>query len=166
MVITTLISPIWNLEKYLSGQGVQRLLTNVGNFSLCYCTGQYITDNLCSFCQQEPETYMHLFLHCDKVKQIWKFAIENYHLEELKDMNWKDIFLGISGNSDRLRSINSLIILLKYTIFKSRSENNLPTREKIVKIIAEHIEDEKTLASKAGKMPLHLRKWESLNPDH
>ena len=47
----------------------------------------FVTDNLCSFCQQEPETYMPLFLHCDKVKQIWKFAIENHHLQELKDIN-------------------------------------------------------------------------------
>ena len=63
--------------------------------------------------------------------------------------------MGMLGNSDRLRSINSLIILLKYTIFKSRLENNLPTRENIVKIIAEHIEDEKTLASKAGKIYIY-----------
>ena len=48
----------------------------------------FVTDNLiCSFCQQEPETYMHLFWYCGKVKQTWKFAIENHNLQESKDMN-------------------------------------------------------------------------------
>ena len=78
-------------------------------------------------------------------------------------MNWQDIFLGIKGNSDRSKCLNSLIICLKYTFFKSRAENNLPTREKILKIISEFKEEEQKIAAKAGRLHLHLRKWESID---
>ena len=125
----------------------------------------FVADNLCSFCQQEPETYLHLFLHCDRVKQIWNFIIELFDIDELKNMDWKEIYLGISGNTDRSKCINSLVILLKYTIFKSRSENKLPSRDKIYRIILEFIDEEKKLALKAGRLHLHLRKWEHIQLD-
>ena len=123
----------------------------------------FVADNLCSFCQQEAETYLHLFLDCGRVKELWKFVIEHFNIEELKNMNWQDIFLGIKGNSDRSKCLNSLIICLKYTFFKSRAENNLPTREKILKIISEFKEEEQKIAAKAGRLHLHLRKWESID---
>ena len=122
----------------------------------------FVADNLCSFCQQEPETYLHLFWRCDKVKHIWQFIIEYFDIEELKNIDWKEIHLGISGNTDRSKCINSLIILLKYTIFKSRAENKLPGRDKICKIILEFIDEEKNLALKVGRLHLHLRKWEQI----
>ena len=69
-------------------------------------------DNLCSFCQQEIETYSHLFLHCVKVKQIWQFIIEYYDLVELRNLEWRDIFLGLSGNSNRTKCVNTFIIII------------------------------------------------------
>ena len=30
-------------------------------------------DNLCSICKQEPETILHLFVDCDKVKEFWQY---------------------------------------------------------------------------------------------
>ena len=31
-----------------------------------------IENNLCSYCEQEPETILHLFVSCDKVKEFWQ----------------------------------------------------------------------------------------------
>ena len=53
-----------------------------------------------------------------------------------------------------------MIILTKYIIFKSRTGNKLPTGEKMQKIIVELINEEKILATKAGKLHVHLQKWE------
>ena len=33
----------------------------------------FVTDNLCSFDQHEPETYVHLFLNCGKVNRYGNF---------------------------------------------------------------------------------------------
>ena len=123
----------------------------------------FVADNLCSFCQQGTETYSHLFLQCDKIKEIWEFIIEQYKLVELRNKEWQDIFVGLSGTSNRIKCVNTLIILVKYTIFKSRSEGVLPSRVKIRKLISDFIEEEKKLAIKAGKLEKHFKKWEHLN---
>ena len=31
-----------------------------------------IENNLCLYCKQEPETILHLFVDCDKVKEFWR----------------------------------------------------------------------------------------------
>ena len=123
----------------------------------------FVTDNLCSFCQREPETYLHLFLNCEKVKSLWESIVNDFDVHELRNMNWCDIFCGIRGNSHRLKCVNSLIILMKYTIFKSRNNKKLPIREKIRKIIADVIDAEKKLATRDGKLNVHLQKWEHFN---
>ena len=51
----------------------------------------------------------------------------------------------------------------EYTIFRSRTEKKLSTKEKLRKIIAKLIEEEKNLATKARKLHLHLQKWECLH---
>ena len=76
----------------------------------------FVGNNLCSFCQQEIETYAHVFLHCKKVEDIWKNLITHYDLKEIKNMAWEDIFVGLSGSSIRIKFVNSLIIMLKYMI--------------------------------------------------
>ena len=123
----------------------------------------FVADNLCSFCQQEIETYSHLFLQCVKIEEIWEFIIEHYKLVELRNKTWQDIFVGLPGSSNRIKCLNTLMILIKYTIFKCRSEGKLPSRVKIRKTISDFIEEEKKIAIKAGKLEKHLKKWEHLS---
>ena len=120
-------------------------------------------DNLCSFCQREPETYLHLFLQCDKVKSLWEFLINQFEIQDLRNMEWRDIFCGIAGNANRLRCVNSLIILMKYTIFRCKTGKKLPTKERLRKIVVDHINEEKHIATRLGKLHLHLQKWEYLD---
>ena len=87
----------------------------------------FVGNSLCSFCHQEIETYKHVFLQCQIIKDIWKDMIIYYDLMEIQNMDWADIFVGLPGSSVRIKFVNSLIIFLKYTIFKSRSKGSLPT---------------------------------------
>ena len=123
----------------------------------------FVGNNLCSFCQQELETYEHVFLNCKKVKDIWTILITYYDLKEIRNMAWEDIFVGLSGVSIRIKFVNSLIIMLKYIIFKSRSTGTLPSFNKIQKTFSEYINTEKELATKRGKLGEHLLKWEHIN---
>ena len=68
----------------------------------------FVEDNLCSYCKRETETYSHIFLSCLKVKLIWETLIQRFELDEIKDLNWRDIFVGLSGNTNRIK----LVILL------------------------------------------------------
>ena len=47
--------------------------------------------------------------------------IIHYDLTENRNMAWEDIFVVLSGSSIRIKFVNSLIIMLKYIIFKSRT---------------------------------------------
>ena len=123
----------------------------------------FVGNNLCSFCHKELETYEHLFLNCKKVKDIWTILITYYDLKEIRNMAWEDIFVGLSGVSIRIKFVNSLIIMLKYIIFKSRSTGTLPSFNKIQKTFSEYINTEKELATKRGKLGEHLLKWEHFN---
>ena len=77
-------------------------------------------------------------------------------LIELRNIDWRDIFLGLPGNSNRIKCINTLIILLKFTIFNSRTGSNLPSLVKIKKSIRNHKEVKTSI--KVGKLGLHFTK--------
>ena len=66
----------------------------------------------------------------------------------------------LPGNSVRNRFVNSLLIMFKYIVFKSRKEGVLPSVTKIRKTILEYIEEEKKSAKKWGTLGVHLLKWE------
>ena len=120
----------------------------------------FVGNSMCSFCSQETETYHHLFMSCKKVEVIWKEIITYYDLFEIRNMNWEDIHVGLSGKSARIRFVNSLIIFLKYIIFESRKAGKLPPFNIFRKKLMEYREEEKNIATKRGKLGTHLLKWE------
>ena len=123
----------------------------------------FVTDNLCSFCHQEVETYIHVFLNCPKVKEIWQIMIQLFELTEIATLEWKDIFVGLPGKSLRIKFVNTLIVMVKYIIFKCRTGSTLPSSRKIQRDILNYREEEKKLAIKRGKLGLHLQKWEYID---
>ena len=120
----------------------------------------FVANNLCSFCQQDVESYIHVFLNCVKVKEMWLEAIQHFDLIEIKELVWTDIFLGIAGNSSRIKLVNTLIIFLKYIVYHARKKGAVPTIANIKKLVLEYKEEEKKLATKRGKLGMHLLKWE------
>ena len=53
-----------------------------------------------------------------------------------------------NNNSVRIKFVNTVIIFMKYGIYKSRQKGSLPTLVKIEKCVLEFIEEEKKLAIK------------------
>ena len=94
---------------------------------------------------------------------MWQGIIQNLDLIEISNMDWKDVFVGLLGNSIRIKCVNTLIIIVKYLLFKSRSEGVIPSLAKIKKAILECRKEEKKLAVKRGKLGVHLLKWEEIN---
>ena len=75
---------------------------------------------------------------------------------------WKDIHVGIMGKDFNIKCCNTIIFILKYIIFRSRSEGAIPTPEEIYKKIMGYRDDEKEIASKRNKLGLHLLIWENV----
>ena len=122
----------------------------------------FAVDNLCSFCNREIETYSHLFWECARIKQLWKAAIEKFKFLELRNIEWKEIHVGITGNSYRIKCCNCFILIMKYTIYTSRSNMVIPSLEDINKISREFREGEKEIAVKRGILDKHVLKWEKV----
>ena len=70
--------------------------------------------------------------------------------------------MGIQGNTPRAKICNSIIIYIKYIIYSSRSKGLLPSTQEISVKISDYKKREKDLAINAGKLGLHLQKWEQL----
>ena len=101
-------------------------------------------------------------MSCLKVKLIWETLIQRFELDEIKDLNWRDIFVGLSGNTNRIKSCNTIIFMVKYILFISRKKGVLPTIDDIYKLILEYKDQEKKTAIKMGKLGRHLQKWETV----
>ena len=122
----------------------------------------FVENNQCSFCKQMVETYKHLFWDCVHVKPLWQKVIDKFELIDLQNAEWKDIHVGIMGKDFNIKCCNTIIFILKYIIFRSRSEGAIPTPEEIYKKIMGYRDEEKEIASKRNKLGLHLLKWENV----
>ena len=92
-------------------------------------------DDLCSFCSQSVETYSHLFWNCAKVQSLWQDTIESFDLLELRDAVWQDIHVGMTGNTPRIKCCNTVIFIIKYIIYRARSESTIPSMVAVQKIV-------------------------------
>ena len=109
------------------------------------------------------ESYSHLFWDCICVKPLWQEVIERIGLGELRNVQWETIHVGIMGNSYRIKCCNTLIFIIKYIIYRARSEGALPKLDKLLKLILEYRDEEKELAIKRNKLGKHLQKWDSID---
>ena len=86
--------------------------------------------------------------------------IDRFELVDLQNAEWKDIHVGITGKDLNIKCCNTVIFILKYIIFRSRSEDQVPTPEETFKKIMGYRDEEKEIALKRNKLGIHLLKWE------
>ena len=122
----------------------------------------FVDNNQCSFCGIKVETYQHVFWDCVYIKPLWQKVIERLEAIVFENAEWIDIHVGIKGKDLNIKCCNTVIFILKYIIFRSRSEGVIPSHEVIFKKITEYRNEEKEIALKRNKLGLHLLKWENV----
>ena len=78
-----------------------------------------IEDNLCSYCKKEPETILHLFFDCDKVKEFWQ-SLQMWLLQNINlriNIDTKCILFSYQGKS---KLENYLLAVAKHYIYKNK----------------------------------------------
>ena len=71
--------------------------------------------NRCTFCDTEIESYMHLFVQCKYVQQLWSFGDKLTS----KPLNGYEILSNnIEQNPTRVE--NCIILFIKYYIYRTR----------------------------------------------
>ena len=118
---------------------------------------------MCTFCDDEIETLVHLFIECNKVANIWQEVIENL-LQPfgVSSLSKDQIVLGVETTAEQNEIINHIILEVKYYIYVCKLDKSTPTFQRIKNRLrmTEHIE--KQIAIKARKIPKHTYKWHHL----
>jgi len=123
----------------------------------------YSNTPYCTFCNNETETLLHLFVECVKVRPLWKKIIDEllppYGINALSS---KDILLGIILEKEN-NVINHIIIEAKYHIHVCRLEKTLPVYNRLINRLKITESIEKEIASKTQKKTTtHNHKWHHL----
>ena len=124
---------------------------------------RFVSDNLCSFCRKEEETYQHIFYTCEYAQTIWERCRGIIDYVDLRNICWKDIMFGMQeSNRGMDQLLNHILILVKYLIFMCRERKTPPTYIEIKNKIMEDKLEEHKLASIRNTLSIHLNKWENL----
>ena len=118
----------------------------------------YIDSELCTFCNTESETIIHLFWECQYVHIIWVEFIRWVNTRSRRNLSLceKDAILGICEASD---IINLLIILLKSYVYQYRMKKSIPTYNGFITYVKEYQKVEKILYCKKNQVQKFEYRW-------
>ena len=106
--------------------------------------------NSCSFCNNNPETLIHLFYDCPHVKHFWDETSEWLkgectHIRSL-DLTTVDIIGGIQGKQRTDKALDFILIQAKYFIYKNKYNNQIPNLQHFKRCLLTSYKSEKYAA--------------------
>ena len=114
-------------------------------------------DNRCTFCDIEKQTLSHLFLRCQVVKKFLSEICQWQNIP-ISSLSFEAITLNtITGNIREVQ--NTIILLAKQYIYKSRCKNEKPNFIQFKSEVIEIKTIEYEIAKKSDKLNKHERKW-------
>ena len=118
-------------------------------------------DNLCNFCKRFPEKLEHIFWYCTLIMEFWE-DIEMWIYEKsnyLLNIDMQRAILGITNVTENNKSINYILILTRYYIYKCRINGNRPSIAEWIKEVTFFIHIEKMIAIKTDRYPIFIKHW-------
>ena len=151
---------VTNIAKFRSFQYrlLQRgIVTNIQLYKWKLKNNEY-----CSFCQNERETVLHLFVQCPIVKELWQSVMDNLSIRyqvEMICINPENVILNRIVVQKKNHILNFVCLLLKQFIYRQRCLNE-PIHSAIFMRYLSKIEGiEKYIAVKNSRLATHLKKW-------
>ena len=120
-------------------------------------------DPLCSFCNNDDETIEHLFYNCSYVSSLWENVKE--WIKEKTDneitLSLKDILFLKNARSEN--SLNIVIMLVKFYIFRKRFEDRILRITELKEILKNYYKTEKYIYVTKGKCDVFDRRWNAFH---
>ncbi len=115
---------------------------------------------LCTFCNETKESLVHIFCECLHSKNVWLY-VKNLFQGcgfDMQVLSIKDIIFGVQ---DYNNTIQHIILIVKYYIYKNRCCGNLPTNAELKEYIKYCIKIEKlgTQLLSPAQREYVMRKW-------
>ena len=124
---------------------------------------QIIPSRYCTFCKQEPETVEHLFVSCPEVRRLWSDLIQylngKYNIN-LKQPGAREIILNKLTEHPKNHVVNFICLITKQFIYRQRCCKEQIHINAVVCAVNKVENIEKYIASKNGKLKMHMRKWQ------
>ena len=121
-----------------------------------------IDNNLCSYCGNNPETLMHLFVDCQKVKAFWRALrlwLQRHANLKIDILNHKNLIF--SWHKENSLS-NNLLVVAKYYIYKTKFTSRQLSMAGFKQLLKRKFENEKYTAKINNKYVNFLSKWSAL----
>ena len=153
------IKELTNITKYRSFQ--YKLLQRAVITNLHLKKWNVLDSSMCTFCGKEEETYLHLFVWCEEVKQLW-LNVESF-MDELSQepivfqedtVLWSHLVAQPVGH---LKNFISLVT--KHYIYKQRCLKEKLNFEQLKHLIFSLEGIKKYYAIKGNKLNKHQIKW-------
>ena len=114
-----------------------------------------------SYCFLYNESVDHLFFHCNTARNLYFELQERMERVQLSlpKYNMPDILYGILPTDVENSLTNTIILIFKYTLFKSKDEINPNLFLNFNNKLSNINKVEYIIASKNNKLGLHLEKW-------
>ena len=150
---------VTNVPKYRSFQ--YRLLNRAIITNIHLKHWGIVDENKCTFCGEHRESYLHLFIYCDFVKELW-CEMDKYMNQisadpiyfDVDTVMWNRI---IPANAGHIK--NFICLVTKQYIYRQRClKKDLNVHE--LKVIIMNLRNmERYIAIKNGKLDKHTSKW-------
>ena len=157
------IYSVTNVAKYRSFQFRllhRAIITNVHLFRWGLAES-----NVCTFCKCEKETYVHLFVYCQCVRDLWVNVeqtmsivggLEPIHFDTDTVM-WNRV---IRNNAEHVK--NLICLVTKQYIYRKRCQSSTPEFHELKQIIFNIRAIERYIATKNNKLSKHNKKWKTV----
>ena len=82
---------------------------------------------LCSFCQEDEETTIHLFSNCDNPRRLWlQIKVHFSHFIDLPLLTPQSAIFGfVNANKNEFLFLNFILLLFKLYVYRSRDSKKL-----------------------------------------
>ena len=136
-------------------------------FHKAICTNQFLhrigrSDSPnCYFCNNLPETFLHLFCECEKVSPLWDelcFLINNISGESFTFSNFEKMF-GVTDLSEHDNCISFLFLCLKFYLHRCKFQQTNPNFVAFLNLVKIKRNTEHKIAESKGKLRQHFKKW-------
>ena len=151
---------VTNIPKYRSFQFRLQHRAIISNVHLKHWG--VIDNNLCSFCNAEKESYVHMFISCSKVQELWLMFfgwLDEQGFDGSKlEISYKSLMFNTLGGKD-VPLANFLALVIKQYIYRKRC---LKQSLNVTELRSEFVylrNTEKYIAIKQKNYDKHLKKW-------
>ena len=124
----------------------------------------YVESPLCSLCNSETETMIHLFCRCSKTLQLWS-SLSNWCKEclTMPTLEPSTAILGFWNINDKeSKLINHILILFKYFIYANRNIKHAANFYALKLFISSVHNIERKIAFNKRSLEQHFSKWQPI----